>query len=273
MTARPCIGALAALAGAAALAATPSVSATEGNATPSIAIIIDDLGYRAALDARILELPPEIAVAVLPNAPNTRRVAKAAARQSRDVLVHLPMQAMGPGGLADYAPVALHADVTREELERVVASALAAVPEARGVNNHMGSLLTRQHEPMRWLMQTLACHRDLYFIDSYTTAESVAHRMAQEAHVPTARRDVFLDDSHDEAAIRAQFKRLVRLAHERGSALAIGHPQPETLAVLEAELAQLEQYGVTLVPATALLDGATGARRPANMLAGTRTAP
>lgn len=273
MTARRCIGALAALAGAAALAATPNAHATDPAATPSIAIIIDDLGYRAALDARILELPPEIAVAVLPNAPNTRRVAEAAARQSRDVLVHLPMQAQGPGGLTDYAPVALHDNVTRDELERVVAHALAAVPEARGINNHMGSLLTRQHEPMRWLMQTLACRRDLFFIDSYTTAESVAHRMAREAHVPTARRDVFLDDRRDEAAIRAQFRRLVRLAHERGAALAIGHPQPETLAVLESELALLEQHGVTLVPATALLEGASVPEHPATVLAGTRTAP
>ncbi|MEO0347195.1 MAG: divergent polysaccharide deacetylase family protein [Pseudomonadota bacterium] len=273
MTALRCIGALATVAGAAALAAAPTADAAEQDSTPSIAIIIDDLGYRAALDARILELPPEIAVAVLPNAPNTRRVAETAARQSRDVLVHLPMQALGPGGLAHYAPVALRADVTRDELERVVAHALAAVPEARGINNHMGSLLTRQHEPMRWLMQTLACHRDLYFIDSYTTAESVAHRMAQEALVPTARRDVFLDDSHDEADIRAQFKRLVRLAHERGAALAIGHPQPETLAVLESELALLEQHGVELVPATALLEGVSAPERAATVLAGTRTAP
>ncbi|MEM1438299.1 MAG: divergent polysaccharide deacetylase family protein [Pseudomonadota bacterium] len=267
------MGALATLAGAAALAVTPTAQASDLGATPRIAIIIDDLGYRAALDARILELPAEVAVAVLPNAPNTRHVAETAARQARDVLVHLPMQALGPDGLADYAPVALRADVTRDELERVVAHALAAVPEARGINNHMGSLLTRQHKPMRWLMQTLACHRDLYFIDSFTTAESVAHQMAQEAHVPTARRDVFLDDSHDEAEIRAQFKRLVRLAHERGAALAIGHPQPETLAVLESELALLEQHGVTLVPATALLEGASAGEPPATVLAGTRAVP
>lgn len=273
MTASRCIGALAALAGAAALAAVPAAQAAEAAALPRIAIIIDDLGYRAALDARILKLPLEVAVAVLPNAPNTRRVAETAARQARDVLVHLPMQALGRGGLADYAPVALHDDLTRAELERVVANALAAVPEARGINNHMGSLLTRQHEPMRWLMQTLACHRDLYFIDSYTTADSVAHRMAQEAHVPTARRDVFLDDSHDEADIRAQFRRLVHMAHQRGHALAIGHPQPETLAVLESELALLEQHGVTLVPATALLEGVTASERPATVLAGTHTAP
>ena len=77
---------------------------------------------------------------------------------------------------------------------------------------------------------------------------------ARRQFVPTARRDVFLDDAPDAESIRAQFRRLVAIAHERGQALAIGHPQPGTLEVLEQELAALDAHGVTLVPATALLD-------------------
>lgn len=257
------------------LAALASVTAdADPNTTPRIAIIIDDLGYRATLDQRALALPAEVAVSVLPTAPLTQRIAAAAAAQDRDILVHLPMQSLGGRpAMTDYAPFVLHGETTRAELEQVVAEALAAVPQARGINNHMGSLVTQQPERMRWLMQWLACHRDLYFIDSFTTADSVAHAVAREQHVPTARRDVFLDDHHDVESVRLQFRRLVRLAHERGQALAIGHPRPETFEVLEQELAALDAHGVMLVPATDLLEG-SGARDAALLtVAGARSAP
>lgn len=248
--------------------------AAHGNTPPRIAIIIDDVGHRAALDARALELPVAVGIAVLPDSPHARRIAQAAAEQSRDVLVHLPMQSLGGAAtMPDYGPVKLSIDTTRADVERVVAEALAAVPQARGINNHMGSLVTREPGHMRWLMQTLACYRDLFFIDSMTTHESVAFEAARRQLIPTARRDVFLDDARDPDSVRAQFRRLVRLAHERGQALAIGHPQPDTLAVLEQELADLEQYGVTLVPATALLQRAQPDLDRAGTAAGVGTAP
>ena len=237
------------------MAAFAAYSAAHAEPRPRIAIIIDDIGYRAALDARALELPQPVAIAVLPGSPHARRMAATAAAQSRDVLVHLPMQPLErPDALDGYAPVALRLSTTADELHAIVAGALAAVPEARGINNHMGSLLTQQPAHMRWLMQTLACRRNMFFIDSYTTPDSVAMAEARRQFVPTARRDVFLDDAPDAASVRAQFHRLVAMAHRRGQALAIGHPQPETLAVLEQELAALDAHGVTLVPATALLD-------------------
>ena len=248
--------------------------AARGNTPPRIAIIIDDVGYRAALDARALELPVAVGIAVLPDAPHARRVAEAAAMQSRDVLVHLPMQSLGGASeMPDYGSVKLSIDTTRADVERVVAEALAAVPQAIGINNHMGSRVTREPGHMRWLMQTIACYRDLFFIDSFTTHESVAFETARRQLVPAARRDVFLDDARDAESVRAQFRRLVRLAHERGQALAIGHPQPDTLAVLEQELADLEQYGVTLVPATALLERAPRDLDNTMTTAGTAAAP
>src|SRR5690606_23829095 len=108
---------------------------------------------------------------------------------------------------------------------------LAAVPHVRGVNNHMGSLITRHPGHMTWLMQDLA--RDgLFFVDSYTHPQSVALEMAREGGVPAARRDVFLDHVAEPEAIAHQFRRLLARARSDGHAIGIGHPYPATLAFL-----------------------------------------
>src|SRR5690606_32302890 len=116
---------------------------------------------------------------------------------------------------------------------------LASVPHARGVNNHMGSLITRHPGHMTWLMQSLA--RDgLFFVDSYTHPQSVALEMAREGGIPTARRDVFLDHVPEPEAIAFQFRRLVSRAKRNGQAIGIGHPSPETLEFLQAALPVLQ---------------------------------
>jgi polysaccharide deacetylase 2 family uncharacterized protein YibQ len=89
--------------------------------------------------------------------------------------------------------------------------------------------------------------RGLYFLDSRTTDATVAERTAEEASVPAVSRRVFLDDVETEEAVSKQFAELVRRAREEGSAVAIGHPYPVTLAVLEREMPNLAAKGVKLV--------------------------
>jgi polysaccharide deacetylase 2 family uncharacterized protein YibQ len=131
-------------------------------------------------------------------------------------------------------------------MQAAVAAGLASVPGAIGVNNHMGSLLTQAPGSMRVLLEALR-PRGMFFVDSYTTERSVALRTAQELGVPATRRDVFLDPEPGEAAIAEQWQRLLALARKRGIALAIGHPNPITLAWLERELPTLAAQGITLV--------------------------
>lgn len=219
---------------------------------PRIAIIIDDVGYRLQEDRRLLSLPREIAISVLPFSPHGRRIAELAHAQQRLLMLHLPMQSMGHQSSQELHG-ALALDTTRDSLRATLAASLAAVPDARGINNHMGSLLTRHPGHMRWLMQALACHRNLFFIDSYTTHHSVALAEARRETVPSTRRDVFLDDDVSPAAVSEQFERLVSIAERRGQALAIGHPLPGTLDVLEALLASLPARGIELVSPEALL--------------------
>jgi polysaccharide deacetylase 2 family uncharacterized protein YibQ len=117
----------------------------------------------------------------------------------------------------------------------------------------MGSLLTRHPGHMDWLMSEMNAQGGLFFVDSVTTVRTVAAHVALERGLPTTRRDVFLDSAADPDSIRRQFARLLAVAHEQGSALAIGHPYPGTLQVLAEVLPQLGMYGVRLVPVSQLI--------------------
>ena len=217
----------------------------------SISIIIDDLGNLRDRDLRAIRLPGAITYAFLPHTPYARELANLANRLDKEVMLHLPMEAMehnrlGPGGLT--------VDMTQQQFLQQLRDDIAAVPHVAGINNHMGSLLTQDLGYMRWLMQELDGHDELYFVDSYTTRASVAVKAANENWVPNIRRDVFLDSDRDREKIRAELKRTVRLAREHGIALAIGHPYPETLDVLEQELPRLAAEGVAILPVSQLLD-------------------
>ncbi len=211
---------------------------------PVIAIIIDDLGKRLDHGQRVLRLRGPVACAFLPRAAHTRALALAAHRRGKEVLLHLPMQSVAFGRL-DRGGLTLH--MTEQAFRRQLKADLRAVPYVQGVNNHMGSLLTRHPGHMLWLMRALRQHGGLFFVDSRTTDKTVALQIAHETGVPGIRRDVFLDHDPSPAAVEAQFERLLRLARRKGHAVAIGHPYPVTLAMLERRLPQLQREGVRLV--------------------------
>ncbi|MCK4585794.1 MAG: divergent polysaccharide deacetylase family protein, partial [Gammaproteobacteria bacterium] len=116
------------------------------------------------------------------------------------------------------------------------------------------SLLTQHPGHMRWLMQEVRKQNNLYLVDSYTTKTSILQKIADENWVPNLRRDVFLDSDRDPAKIRMHFRRLLKMARKTGIALAIGHPYPETMAVLEEELPKLSSMGIQLIPVSKLLN-------------------
>lgn len=222
---------------------------------PLIGIIVDDLGYRRREGLRALELPGNPSFSVIPNAPHGRELADAAHALGREVLLHIPMEStdnreLGPGGLTK--------EMTRIELTESVCASIREIPYARGLSNHMGSLLTRRKRPMRWLMEAmLECGPQedigLYFVDSHTTGGTVAAATAREYNIPTLERDIFLDHDPNADVILTRLRQLVRKAKKRGTALGLAHPYPETLDVLNRVLPQLESWGVTLVPVSALL--------------------
>ncbi len=215
-----------------------------------IALIIDDLGERLDLDRRVSDLPVAVTCAVLPFTPHGREMAERCHRQGKEVMLHMPMEADNG---ANPGPGALTVDMHRDQVEAALAAALADLPHVRGVNNHMGSRFTRDQQRMSWTMQALARHGGLYFIDSRTSHQTVAAYQAALHGIPQASRHIFLDHDIEPHLIERQFRSLLLHAFRHGHAIGIGHPYPETLALLERVLPRLAQINVHVVPVSELL--------------------
>jgi uncharacterized protein len=231
---------------AAPLAALPSKSYRA-----RVAIVIDDIGSDMAAVRDVLDIDAPLSVAVLPDLPYSKRSAAAAEDAGRDVLLHLPMQPLGDS-TKGLGPGALMDGMDETTIVGIVESDLSSVPGVVGVNNHMGSYLTEDRESMDRVMQVIGRH-GLFFLDSRTSAASVALKSARAHGVPSASRNVFLDDSSDEAEIRHQFQRLVNLSLKNGEAIAIGHPHPATLRVLREEIPLLREKGIEVVRVSKLM--------------------
>jgi len=229
-------------------AAMPSVEPLT-NATRYIAIIIDDIGYADTLGARAVALPDDVTYAVLPHTPFGAALAETAHGNGKEVMLHAPMSnlanmPLGPGGLTPTQ--------SKEEFIATLEAAMAAVPHLKGINNHMGSELTAQDQQMRWVMETLK-GQNLYFVDSYTTASSVAGRIAHEEDIPTLTRNVFLDNVQTREDIDREFQRLLQVANEKGFATGIGHPYEATLEYLEQAIPTLSQLNIELIPVSQMI--------------------
>lgn len=235
------------------LAAVLVLSAPPGHAEPSprIAIIIDDLGYQLEAGRRAIQLPAPVTFAILPNTPHGERLARFAGDRGKDVLLHLPLEAVEHRGAVEPGGITL--DMTHSAFRTAFADALATVPNAVGVSSHRGSLLTQHPGHMAWLMQEIGARENLFFVDSFTTHESIALQVALEAGIAATRRDVFLDHERNVEAVMRELERLKQLARKHGQAVAIGHPFGETLSVLERELPALRSEGFELVTIGELL--------------------
>lgn len=215
-------------------------------ATPEISIIIDDIGYRLHDDRRAMALPGSLAYAIMPMSPHAKMMSRLATEHGKTVLLHLPMQAINTDKNRFLGPGALKLGMSQERFIKTLNTDLRSLPDAIGVNNHMGSLLTQYQGQMEWLMKAL--HNDKkFYIDSMTIHGSIAGTIARENRVPCLRRDVFLDNKLNPAYIKHQFEHLAELAKLKGTAVAIGHPHPQTIRVLMQVLSELDRYGVVLV--------------------------
>jgi polysaccharide deacetylase 2 family uncharacterized protein YibQ len=215
-----------------------------------VAIVVDDLGRSLDDVERLLRLGVPLTYAVLPFESRTPEVVARLRAAGAEILCHLPLEGR-PG--ADPGPGAILEEHSARRVARRAAEAIDAVAGAAGLNNHMGSVVTADREAMRALIAVVA-ERGLFFLDSRTTAESVAYELAREAGVPTARRDVFLDSSREPAAVAAELERLLEVARENGAAIGIGHPHEVTLAALEAWIPRALDAGVEIVPVSYLLE-------------------
>jgi polysaccharide deacetylase 2 family uncharacterized protein YibQ len=224
-----------------------AVAPAAGDARPQIAIVIDDMGVDRKRSARAAALPGPLTLSWLPYSQDVGRQAAAARAAGHEILLHMPMQ---PLGHENPGPNALTVDLPPDEVRRRLGADLALLPEAVGLNNHMGSRFTRDPQAMAPVIDEVK-RRGLLFLDSRTSAASIGADVAREAGVPYTERDVFLDNEMTVEAVRARLAETELIARRRGIAIAIGHPHEATLEALDPWLRTLAERGFRLIPISA----------------------
>lgn len=207
-----------------------------------IAIVIDDLGNDMEGTEAILAINAPLTVAVMPFLQSSQRDAELAHAAGHEVIVHLPMEPnrglkrwLGPG--------AITSDLTDEQVRERVEAAIAQVPYATGINNHMGSKITANERIMRIILQVCKEH-NLFYLDSKTTDKSVVPKLAKELGVPYVENALFLDDQYTATHVHKQMQKVYQLIKFNETTIIIGHvgmPGKYTSAELARHIPKLMQ--------------------------------
>ncbi|OIP99018.1 MAG: hypothetical protein AUK35_08575 [Zetaproteobacteria bacterium CG2_30_46_52] len=199
-----------------------------------LALIIDDVGYDMHALERLLALPFTITVSVLPDAPYAEEAARMAHQHGVKVMLHMPMQTSNPKYKHKMEQFYLHTNMSQAQFTKVFEDALAKVPYAEGVNNHMGSMLTSDAKSMQWLMALCEKHR-LFFVDSRTSSKSVAADYANRANIDWNSRDIFLDHSVEPAKLKHAWESAMDCVQRNDHCVMLAHPHKETIQFLEQQ--------------------------------------
>lgn len=213
---------------------------------PKLAILMDDLGINFERGIAAINLNIPISVAIIPGEQHATSLMEFAHKKQREILIHMPMQPVSyPTN--DPGPLGLFVTQSDDHIVAATKHLIELLPLATGGNNHMGSEFTRHANKMNLVLTEMA-KAQLFFIDSLTISDSIAHQEAKRLGVPTTVRDRFLDNEREVEKISAQLESLVALAKEQGHAIGICHPYPETLISLELFSQQLDSLGIEIVP-------------------------
>jgi uncharacterized protein len=217
---------------------------------PKVAIIIDDLGYQKEIAERIMNLNYPVAISILPFLPYSQFVAQMAKEKDMTVLLHMPMEAhnsnVNPG------EGAIFSTMNEEEIRNKMRSVFQNLPNVNGMNNHMGSKVTENREIMKIVLSEIKA-KNMFFIDSMTSPDSVGYELSRDMGIKTAYRTVFLDNEQDIDYIRSQVNLLKEFALKNGNAIAIGHPYCNTIDVLIEAGLLLQAGGIEIVDLEELL--------------------
>jgi len=193
---------------------------------PKLAIIIDDVQTASQVKA-IKRLHLRVTMSFLPPRPGRPDSAKLAAHE-KFYMVHLPLEAMH---FSANEPHTLHVHDSQQKISARIQEIKHLFPRVAYLNNHTGSKFTANEVAMNRLIFALNANH-IHFIDSRTTAKTMAPKVLKNFGLKYVARDVFLDNHTDKQYIVKQIKEAVALAKKRGHAIAIGHPHKNTLQAL-----------------------------------------
>jgi len=219
---------------------------------PKIAIVIDDLGSKDKISQELLRWNLPITFAILPFTPYSKRLAREAHRQGKEVILHLPMEPRGYPQIRPGEGVLL-GEMEEGRLLRQLSKDIEAVPYIRGVSNHMGSRLMEDPEKIKIIFSELK-RRGLFFLDSRTTAQTVGLQVAQSVGLKAIERSVFIDHSSTEEDIKGQLEQLIQVSLSKGKAIGIGHPHPSTIKSIKEMIPKMKEKGIEIVPLSAVME-------------------
>lgn len=196
---------------------------TLASAKPRIAIVIDDLG-RSTEDCQFFAaLPVSLNCAVIPGMPYARACADIISQHQQTLLIHFPWENLGRNPAQHY-PIRLTSTMTTEDMKVMFTRAFQSVPGAQGINNHMGSVLSKNPQAMHKVMTIMAqLPQKKFFLDSHTSPQTKAYAYALADGLPAALNNFFLDGFQSDLYIERQFGLAVQYAEKHGSAIAICH--------------------------------------------------
>jgi len=220
---------------------------------PRIAFIIDDVGeYElGALELKKLNIP--ITASILPDSPGAHQEALWIEEYQLKAMIHLPMQPMNANGKTYNPEEVITLKSTDEQIRHLVKRARGIVPNAQGINNHEGSLVTSRPDIMNRVLRIIK-EEGLFFIDSRTIGSSVAYGIARQLQIKTAAKDLFIDHVQTYSHSLAQIQKLVEIAQKNGKAIGIGHPRATTLKAIQDSLPLIQSRGVKIVYVSELLE-------------------
>lgn len=209
-----------------------------------LAIVLDDFGYNKRNLNALKDLNIPVTLAVLPHTPYSEDVCKFAENNGLEIILHLPMQPEG-----DNEPVersTIRVDMDEDTVRNLVREALDSVPLAGGISSHMGSKATKDVRLMRIVFEVLK-EREMFFLDSFTSSDTVCSEAAKKTGVPYLKRDIFIDNLKDAGYIQERLRELVKLKDIRKQAIGIGHDRAVTINALKETVPQIIESGASFV--------------------------
>jgi polysaccharide deacetylase 2 family uncharacterized protein YibQ len=218
---------------------------------PRVALIIDDVGsVRKAADA-MLNVPARLTWSVLPFTPHAQEYIEAAKERGFEIMLHQPMEPLDRSN--NPGPGLIKGEWTEEVIIAQLEANLDQVPGAAGLNNHMGSAGVADERLMEIVMGFIK-DKNIYFVDSMTSQNSLGEAVARRYQVRFNKRDVFIDNLEDIESKKRALRQLIKVALNKGEAIGIGHVRNGTAEAIIEMLPEFEKAGIEIVPVSELLD-------------------
>ncbi|MCL4542892.1 MAG: divergent polysaccharide deacetylase family protein [Deltaproteobacteria bacterium] len=212
---------------------------------PKISLDVDDVGYDATFIDGLISLHTPITFAIFPYAPFSKQIDLTLHKLGYETIMHIPMEPVNtrlfPGDGA------LSVSMNKKEIRNKIFTDINRLPFVDGANNHEGSLFTSDKNKICDAVSVFK-KKGLFFVDSLTDGNSYAYRCALKSGLPSAQRDVFLDDKPSIKYIKNQIKIAASLAGRFKRVIIIGHPRQSTVRVLMKEVPRLKKKGYFFVP-------------------------